>query len=110
MIAAAVKPAHVHNNDMKNGRQARSIALIVTSLASLLTSPLFAAEPPEGFLKKIAERETQNAMARDDYTYRQSVAVQEFNIQGLITGEYTEIRDITFTPSKSRFEQIVQPG
>jgi hypothetical protein len=76
----------------------------------MLSAPLFAAEPPEGFLRKIAERETQNAIARDDYTYRQSVSVQEFNIQGQVTGEYTEVRDITFTESKGRFEQVVQPG
>ncbi len=58
----------------------------------------------------MAERETRNAIARDDYTYRQSVAVQEFNVQGQITGEYTEVRDITFTESKGRIEQVVQPG
>jgi hypothetical protein len=100
----------VQNKDIKNGRRVRSIALIVASVSSLLAVPLFAAEPPAGFLRKIAERETQNAIARDDYTYRQSVAVQEFNVQGQVTGEYTEIRDITFTDSMGRIEQIVQPG
>lgn len=93
--------------DIKNGRTVRSIALIV---AILLAIPLSAAEPPEGFLRKIAARETQNAVARDDYTYRQSVSVQEFNVQGQITGEYTEIRDITFTDSAGRVEQVVQSG
>jgi hypothetical protein len=95
---------------MKNGRRARSIALIVASLLNVVAARVSAAEPPEGFLRKIAERETQNAIARDDYTYRQSVSVQEFNVQGQVTGEYTEVRDITFTPSMSRYEQVVQPG
>ncbi len=93
---------------MKNGRSVRSIALIVTSTITLLAIPAWANEPPEGFLRKIAERETHNAIARDDYTYRQSVAVQEFDVQGRITGQYTEVRDITFTESKGRTEQIVQ--
>lgn len=92
---------------MKNGRSVRSIALIV---ATLLAQPVFGAVPPPGFLRKIAERETQNAIARDDYTYRQSVKVQEFDVQGRVTGEYTEVRDITFTDSMGRVEQVVQPG
>jgi hypothetical protein len=95
---------------MKNGRRVRSIALIVASVASFTTVRLCAAEPPEGFLRKIAARETQNAIARDDYTYRQSVAVQEFNVQGQVTGEYTEIRDVTFTETNGRVEQVIQPG
>jgi hypothetical protein len=98
----------VQTKDRKNGRSVRSIALIVTSATLAFT--LKPAEPPEGFLRKLASRETQNAMARDDYTYRQSVAVQEFNVQGQVTGQYTEVRDITFTPSMARFEQVVQPA
>lgn len=61
-------------------------------------------------MRKIAARETQNAIARDDYTYRQSVSVQEIDIQGRVTGEYTEARDVTFTESKGRIEQVVQSG
>jgi hypothetical protein len=95
---------------MKNGRSVRSIALIVASALTLLASPVGASEPPEGFLRKIAERETHNAIARDDYTYRQSVTMQEFDVQGRVTGQYTEVRDITFTESKGRTEQVVQPG
>jgi hypothetical protein len=74
--------------------------------------PVFAhtAEPPEGFLRKIAVRESQNEKARDNYTYRQSLTVQEFNVQGQVTGEYHEVRDITFSPKMTRSEQIVQPG
>jgi len=110
MTAAATRAIQVQTNEIKNGRNARNIALIVASATVLLAGPLSAAEPPEGFLRKIAEQETKNAIARDDYTYRQSVAVQEFNVQGQVTGEYTEIRDITFTEAMARFEQVVQPG
>jgi hypothetical protein len=95
---------------MKNGRRVRSIALIVASGWLLLPQGSPAAEPPEGFLRKIAERETQNAIARDDYTYRQSVTVEEFNVQGQITGQYTEVRDVMFTEEKARFERVIQPG
>jgi hypothetical protein len=93
---------------MKNGRIVRSIALIVASGFCILPWAALAAEPPAGFLRKIAERETENAQARENYTYRQSVSVQEFNVQGAITGEYREVRDITFGPNRKRYEQIVE--
>jgi hypothetical protein len=88
---------------MKNGRKLGSIALIVASVVC-------AAEPPPGFLRKIGERETANARARENYTFRQSVAVQEFDVHGAITGEYGEVRDITFSPKVGRFEKVIVPG
>jgi hypothetical protein len=88
---------------MKNGRKLVGIALIVASA-------ICAAEPPSGFLRKIAERETANARARENYTFRQSVAVQEFDVHGGITGEYGEVRDITFSPAVGRFEKVIVPG
>jgi hypothetical protein len=88
---------------MKNGRNLVGIALIVASA-------LYAAEPPAGFLRKIAERETANARARENYTFRQSVAVQEFDVHGGITGEYGEVRDITFSPAVGRFEKVIVPA
>ncbi len=79
-------------------------------IALIVASGLSAAEPPAGFLRKIAERETVNARARENYTFRQSVAVQEFDVHGGITGEYGEIRDITFSPQVGRFEKVIVPG
>ena len=96
-------PAQVHAKAMKKGRIVRSIALIVASAYALA-----AAEPPANFLRKIAERETENAHARDNYTYRQSVTIQEFNVQGAVVGEYREVRDVTFSPTRGRYEQVVQ--
>jgi hypothetical protein len=88
---------------MKNGRNLLCIALIVAS-------GLCAADPPPGFLHKIAERETANAQARANYTFRQSVTVQEFDVHGAITGEYGEVRDITFSPNLGRFEKVIVPA
>ncbi len=67
-----------------------------------------AAEPPSGLLRKIAERETANAQAMSNYTYRQSVTVQEFNDRGTVTGEYREVRDVTFSPNRVRYEQVAE--
>jgi hypothetical protein len=67
-----------------------------------------ATDPPDGFLRKIAEQETKNAAARENYTYRQSVTIQEFNEQGIVTGQYHEVRDVTFSPNRVRYEQVVE--
>lgn len=92
---------------MKNGRTVRNIALIVASGLIFPAVEMRGADPPPGLLKKIANRETENARARENYTYRQSVTVQEFNDHGLVTGEYHEVRDITFSPNFVRYEQVV---
>ncbi len=94
---------------MKNGRIVRNIALIVASAIARPAAVAWAAEPPPGLLRKIAARETENAQAMSNYTYRQSVTVQEFNTQATVTGEYREVRDITFSPAHVRYEQAVQP-
>ena len=92
---------------MKNGRFVRNIALIVASGLLFPLAALHAADPPAGLLKKIAERETEFARARENYTYRQSVTIQEFNDQGAVTGEFHEVRDVTFSPNLVRYEQVV---
>jgi len=93
---------------MKNGRFVRNIALIVASALTWAVPAAKAADPPAGLLKKIAERETEFARARENYTYRQSVTVQEFNTQGAVSGEFHEVRDITFSPNLVRYETVVE--
>lgn len=93
---------------MKYGRNVRNMAPIVA--LGLLFSALSAsaAEPPPGLLKQIAERESETAQARENYTYRQSVTIQEFDDQGKITGQYREVRDITYSPNRVRYEQVIE--
>lgn len=93
---------------MKNGRIVLNIALIVASAIGIHAGSLRAADPPPGLLRKIAARETLNAQAMSNYTYRQSVTVQEFNDHGAVTGQYREVRDITFSPSHVRYEQVTE--
>lgn len=93
---------------MRNGLIVRNIALIVASGLSLAVAVVQAADPPAGLLKKAAEREMEAARARQNYTYRQSVTVQEFSTQGKVTGQYHEVRDITYSPNRGRYEQIVE--
>ena len=92
---------------MKKGRIVRNIALIVASTLFPVSVGMNAAEPPAGLLQKIAKRESETARARNDYTYRQTLTVQEINDQGRVTGEYREITDVTYTPSQGRFDRVI---
>jgi hypothetical protein len=91
----------------KYGRRARNIALIVASALLFSGRPLSATDPPDHLLKRIAEREAENASARNNYTYKQTVEISEFNDHGLKEGEYREIRNVTFSPEKGRYEELV---
>ncbi|MBV9268843.1 MAG: hypothetical protein JO061_21925 [Acidobacteriaceae bacterium] len=86
----------------------RNIAPIVASAAMIAFGHAAAAQPPPGLLKKIAQRQTESAQARENYTYRQSLTIQEFDDRGVVTGEYREVRDVTFSPNRVRYEQIVE--
>ena len=92
---------------MKKGRKLRNTALIVASAFTLLCPVIEAADRNATLLRKIAERELENARARDNYTYRQSVTIQEFSSSGLVTGEFHEVRDVTFSPNRVRYENVL---
>jgi hypothetical protein len=93
---------------MRYERSARNIALIVASGLFYFSCCLFAQDAPPHLLKNIAQREAENAYARNNYTYRQTVVVQEKDDHGLMTGEYREMRDITFSQEKGRYEETVE--
>ncbi len=58
-------------------------------------------------MKRIAAVETAAQQAESNYTYRQSVTVEELDSHGAIAGDYHEVRDIVFSPSGRRTEQFV---
>lgn len=77
-------------------------------LVSLLSPPCARAqEPPPGLAKRVALRATEARRARDQYTYRQTVAVEELSPAGAKTGDYREVRDIVFSPQQERSEKFV---
>ncbi len=82
-------------------------ALLFASALALLPLALGAADPPPALLRKIAQREQENARARENYTYRQSVTIQEFDSHGAATGEFYEVRDVTFSPNRVRYEKVL---
>jgi len=73
----------------------------------LISSPAPAEDPPPNLTRLIAARETETAQAQSNYTYRQTVTLDELDAKGLPAGTYREIRDIIFSPAQERSEQMV---
>jgi hypothetical protein len=78
-------------------------------LFSVLAFPVAAAaeDPPANLVRLIAARETEAAQAQSNYTYRQTVTLDELNPSGLTQGTYREVRDIIFSPAQERIEQMI---
>jgi len=112
---------------MKPLAKLRAALLALFSLSSLLGlavpsgavaqdsagfGPLDTAQPsgitPEQIVAKFAERETEFAQARENYTFTQSVKVDTINDDvGKADGEYRQVTDITFSKEGRREEHVV---
>jgi hypothetical protein len=82
----------------------------VFSIALILASVLWAApqtEAPPNLAKLIAHRESETEAERNEFTYRQTVTIDELDAHGGTRGQYREIRDIIFSPKHERTEQLV---
>jgi hypothetical protein len=55
----------------------------------------------------VAQAETTTQAARNDYTYRQTVTLEELDSRGGATGVYHEVRDVIFSPEHERTEVMV---
>jgi hypothetical protein len=62
--------------------------------------------PVEEIILRFAAREAEFRQARDNYTYTQTVRVQEFDLDGRAGGEFRRTSDVIFTPEGKRFEHI----
>ena len=63
---------------------------------------------PEVIIQKFAAKETEFAEARGNYTYRQTVKLQELDPNGNPeTGRWDLIEDIIFTPEGKRMSKVV---
>jgi hypothetical protein len=82
-----------------------TIALILTSV--FLLAPISAQEPPPNLAKLVAQRETETEKERSEYTYRQSVTIDELDDHGASRGTYHEVRDVIFSPDHERTEQMI---
>jgi hypothetical protein len=86
----------------------RSIALFllfgaVASAAPATTGNLNPAE----IIQRFAAKETEFRKARESYTYRQNVKIEELDPDGNMTGKYEITSDIIFGPNRQRIEKVV---
>jgi len=88
-------------------------ALILTSALAALSVPIWAAAADDSvnadeIIGKFAAKEAEFAEARNNYTYRQSLKLEELDPGGNPTGgKWEEIDDIIFTPDGKRIEKVV---
>src|SRR6266849_672665 len=68
-------------------------------------------EPPipvDDIVRKFAQKEKEFKIARGNYTYHQTVRVQNLNANDRVMGEYYVESDITFDSSGRRTERITK--
>jgi hypothetical protein len=68
----------------------------------------FPAEPPPNLARLVAQKESAAIQARANFTYRQTVIVEEFSRSNVRAGDYREVRDVIFSPAGERTEPFVQ--
>jgi hypothetical protein len=88
-------------------RKAPSVWCIGIILASAAAPTVRGDDAPPDLARKVAHFETETQQARDHYTYRQSVTLEELSERGMKAGEYHEVRDVIFSPSQERTEEMV---
>lgn len=89
-----------------------ALPLLFVIAAALPAAPAAKPEPSEAELQKIIEKfsakESEFLAARERYTYRQTVRVEDFDGGGTPGGRYDLVSDIIFTPGGKRTERIVR--
>jgi hypothetical protein len=77
---------------------------------SMAATPLDARpndDAPPNLAKLVAHRETETVKERNEYTYRQTVTLQELDGSGAARGEFREVRDVVFSPAHERTEELI---
>jgi hypothetical protein len=79
------------------------LAALIGSAAPALPADL----PPEEVIRQFAAKEAEFRKARESYTYRQSVKMEELDGSGNVQGKWEIVSDIIFGPNKQRIEKVV---
>ncbi len=86
--------------------------LIVSAALAAVCLPVWAADTdnvnPQEIIQKFAAKELEFSEARNNYTYRQSVKLEELDAGGNPTGgKWEMVEDIIFSPEGKRMEKVV---
>src|ERR1035438_7763056 len=79
--------------------------IVLAAALAALCLPTWAADDvnPEDIIRRFAAKELEFQQARNNYTYRQSVKLEE--MEG--GGKWEEVDDIIFTPEGKRLEKVI---
>lgn len=87
----------------------------LAATCALLAGTAFAATAPDPsptqideIISKFAAKEAEFAVARGNYTYRQTARVMSLDADGTPTGKWEEVADIVFTPDGKRTEKVIR--
>lgn len=75
-------------------------------LFSAAASALAADLTPDEIIQKFAAKEAEFRKARENYTYKQSVKLEELDGSGNVQGKWEIVSDIIFGPNKERQEKV----
>jgi hypothetical protein len=85
--------------------------IVLSTAIAVVCLPMWAADDnvnPDEIIRKFAAKEAEFAQARNNYTYRQTVKLEELDPGGNPTGGKWELwEDVVFTPEGKRMEVVV---
>jgi hypothetical protein len=85
--------------------------IVLSTVIAAVCLPMWAADDnvnADEIIRKFAAKETEFAQARNNYTYRQSVKLEELDGAGNPSGGKWElVEDVIFTPEGKRMEKVV---
>ncbi len=101
--------------------RALNLIIIGAMAGAMATTSLWAADAPsehpgqdltpaqiDDIIHKFAAKEAEFARARENYTYRQTVRIQELDSAGNTIGRWEQVSDIIFDPTGKRTEKVVR--
>jgi hypothetical protein len=84
-----------------------AILLGAAAFAGAQTAPPQPAVNPDEIIRKFAAKEAEFRKARENYTYRQVVKMEELDASGSPEGSWQITSDIIFGPDKQRSEKVI---
>src|SRR3954470_12924053 len=85
----------------------KTLALSFAALALAGSLPAIAADlPPSEVIQRFAAKEAEFRKAREAYTYKQSVKLEEVDPDGRVSGKWEIVSDIIFGANKQRTERV----